>query len=93
MLHIGLLSIHAAAGTAGLVLGPLALAAPKRSRFPSPPRCGLDTFLVRSLLVPALVLDLGPPIRWPRHPAPPTAKARKTHPAPAAVTPLTHPPR
>jgi len=30
----------------------------------------LDTFLVRSLLVPALVLDLGPPVWWPQAPRP-----------------------
>jgi len=53
----------------------------------------LDTFLVRSLLVPALVLDLGPPIWWPRHPAPSIAEARRTRPAPAALAPLTHPSR
>ncbi len=32
----------------------------------------LDTFLVRSILVPALVLDIGPPVWWP------SALARKT---------------
>jgi RND superfamily putative drug exporter len=27
----------------------------------------LDTFVVRSLLVPASAYDIGPPIWWPRH--------------------------
>ena len=27
----------------------------------------LDTFVVRSLLVPASAYDVGPPIWWPRH--------------------------
>ncbi len=53
----------------------------------------LDTFLVRSLLVPALVLDLGPAIWWPRHPTAPTATARRSCLAPAALAPLTHPSR
>ncbi len=39
MLHTVLLSVHVAAGTAGLVLGPLAMAAPKRSGFH--PRLGV----------------------------------------------------
>ncbi len=39
MLHTVLLSVHVASGAAGLVLGPLAMAAPKRSGFH--PRLGM----------------------------------------------------
>jgi putative drug exporter of the RND superfamily len=37
----------------------------------------IDTFIVRSLLVPALVLDIGDPIWWPSAPARSAANARR----------------
>ena len=37
----------------------------------------LDTFIVRSILVPALVLDIGPRIWWPSRLAPTRTAARR----------------
>ncbi len=46
----------------------------------------LDTFVVRSLLVPAAAYDIGPPVWWPRHLRidREAAQAPEDEPAPAA---------